>query len=170
VTRAWFRTISRIWVTDPSKAEIKRHIDQAIAGDSTAQSRFFKTHTPRLYRVAFNVLRNKEDAVQDTWTSAYLKLHAFEGRSSFSTWLTRIVINSALMIRRRDKYKLTSLDKISDEERGVEHYLVDNVHTPEEACREGEMNGLSVAWRSRATVAAMVPKAQRPSADAPARP
>ncbi len=121
-------------------------IRQFIAGDSAAQSRLFATHTPRLYRVAFNVLRNKEDAedaVQDAWCCAYSKLHTFEGRSSLSTWLTRIVINSALMIRRRSKCQfLTSLDEISDDARGLQHCLVDEGRTPEEACGEGEVNEL----------------------------
>jgi RNA polymerase sigma-70 factor (ECF subfamily) len=51
-------------------------------------------------------LRNKEDAedaVQDAFLSAYLHLRAFEGRSAFKTWFTRIVLNAALMIRRKRK-------------------------------------------------------------------
>jgi RNA polymerase sigma-70 factor, ECF subfamily len=132
--------------TQPS--EDPELIEQAVAGDSAAQSRLFATHTPRLYRVAFNVLRNKEDAedaVQDGWCRAYSKLHTFEGRSSFSTWLTRIVINSALMIRRRNKHQfLTLLDEVFDDARGLQHCLVDGRRTPEEACGDGEMNELLV--------------------------
>jgi RNA polymerase sigma-70 factor (ECF subfamily) len=123
-------------------------IERAMAGDSAAQSRLFATHTPRLYRVAFNVLRNREDAedaVQDGWCSAYSKLHTFEGRSSLSTWLTRIVINSALTIRRRNKQQFrTSLDEVSDDARGLQHCLVDERRTPEEACGDREMNELLV--------------------------
>jgi RNA polymerase sigma-70 factor (ECF subfamily) len=121
-------------------------IERAMAGDSQAQSRLFATNTPRLYRVAFNVLRNKEDAedaVQDGWFRAYSKLHTFERRSSLSTWLTRIVINSALMIRRRNKRQfLTSLDEVSDDARNLQHSLVDGRRTPEEACGDEEMNEL----------------------------
>jgi RNA polymerase sigma-70 factor, ECF subfamily len=121
-------------------------IDQVLAGHSAAQSRLFETYTPRLYRVAFSVLRNKEDAedaVQDGWCRAYTKLHTFEGRSSLSTWLTRIVINSALMIRRKSKYQfLTSLDEISDDTKCLRQCLVDKGRTPEEACADGEMNEL----------------------------
>jgi RNA polymerase sigma-70 factor, ECF subfamily len=121
-------------------------IEGAVAGDPAAQSRLFATHTPRLYRVAFNVLRNKEDAedaVQDCWCSAYSKLHTFEGRSCLSTWLTRIVINSALMIRRRSRQQfVTSLDEVSDDARSLRHILVDERRTPEETCRDHEMNEL----------------------------
>jgi len=121
-------------------------VERALAGDSVAQNRLFATHTPRLYRVAFNVLRNKEDAedaVQDGCCNAYSKLHTFEGRSSLSTWLTRIVINSALMIRRRNKRQcMTSLDEVSDDARGLQQCLVDERRTPEEACRDEEVNEL----------------------------
>lgn len=123
-------------------------IEQALTGDRTTQGRLFKTHTSRLYRVAFNVLRNKEDAedaVQDAWCRAYSKLRTFEGRSSLSTWLTRIVINSALMIHRRNRNKyqfLTSLDEVFNDATSVRHCLVDKGHTPEEACGEVEVKGL----------------------------
>ena len=77
-------------------------VQQAIAGNADAQEQLFKTYTPRLFRTAFAVLRNKEDAedaVQDSWCRAYRNLRSFQGRSAFSTWLTRIAINSALMRR-----------------------------------------------------------------------
>jgi RNA polymerase sigma-70 factor, ECF subfamily len=120
---------------------------QAIAANSEAQARLFATHTPKLYRIAFNVLRNKEDAedaVQDGWCRAYSKLHTFQGRSSLSTWLTRIIINSALMIRRRNKHVQISLNHASEDQRALLRDLVDNRPTPEEACSDGEMNGLLV--------------------------
>jgi RNA polymerase sigma-70 factor (ECF subfamily) len=56
--------------------------------------------------MAYSILRNKEDAedaVQDALLSAYLHLRAFEGRSALTTWFTRIVLNAALMIRRKRK-------------------------------------------------------------------
>ena len=64
-------------------------VQQAIAGNADAQEQLFKTYTPRLFRTAFAVLRNKEDAedaVQDSWCRAYRNLRSFQGRSAFSTW------------------------------------------------------------------------------------
>ena len=52
------------------------------------------------------ILRNKEDAedaIQNAILSGYLHLPGFEGRSALRTWFTRIVINAALMIRRKQK-------------------------------------------------------------------
>jgi RNA polymerase sigma-70 factor, ECF subfamily len=56
--------------------------------------------------LAYTILRNKEDAedaVQDAFMSACRHLRSFEGRSAFTTWFTRIVLNAALMIRRKRK-------------------------------------------------------------------
>jgi RNA polymerase sigma-70 factor, ECF subfamily len=120
-------------------------IQQAVAGEPEVQTRLFATHTPRLYRVALNVLRNKEDAedaVQDTWQRAFSKLHTFEGRSSISTWLTRIAINSALMISRRNKRLLeVSLHEAPDDEGSLPH-PVDDGPTPEESWRHAELRDL----------------------------
>lgn len=77
---------------------------RALSGDADALSVLFAKGRTKLYHVAFSVLRNREDAedvVQDALLSAYLNLQAFEGRARFSTWLTRIVLNSALMKRRQ---------------------------------------------------------------------
>ena len=66
----------------------------------------FLASRPRFVALAYSILRNKEDAedaVQDAVLSAYLHLHTFEGRSAFTTWFTRIVLNAALMIRRKRK-------------------------------------------------------------------
>jgi len=58
-----------------------------------------------LFKAAVRVTRNlqdAEDAVQDSLMRAYANIKHFQGRSSFSTWLTRIAINSARMIRRKN--------------------------------------------------------------------
>lgn len=62
-----------------------------------------RRNNQRLFRAAWGILRNREDA-EDAVQSAYLKAFAaikdFAGRSSLSTWLTRIVINNALTYAR----------------------------------------------------------------------
>jgi RNA polymerase sigma-70 factor (ECF subfamily) len=75
-----------------------------------------------LYRKAFAILRNKEDAqdaLQDGWVRAYSNIHSFEGRSSFSTWLTQIVINCALMILRRNRNRR----EVSTDEAGETSFI-----------------------------------------------
>lgn len=89
-------------------AERSEHelIREAVAGDAEALETLFGRNRLRLYRVAFRLLRCKEDAedaVQDALLSAYRNLAAFQGRSLFSTWLTRIVVNAALIKRRSQR-------------------------------------------------------------------
>jgi RNA polymerase sigma-70 factor (ECF subfamily) len=63
----------------------------------------------QLFRAAHRITKTREDAedaVQDTLLRAFVHMGDFEGRSSFGTWLTRIAINSALMILRRKRPSL----------------------------------------------------------------
>jgi RNA polymerase sigma-70 factor, ECF subfamily len=77
---------------------------------STVFATLSDQYRKKLFRAAHRITRTREDAedaVQDTLLRAFVHLDDFEGRSSFGTWLTRITINSALMILRR---KRTSLE------------------------------------------------------------
>ena len=78
---------------------------------------------PSFYRRAYRYLGNAadaEDAVQDALLSACRHLGQFKGQSQMSTWLTTIVINSALtQLRRRPRQIHTSLDeRFGEEEQG----------------------------------------------------
>ncbi len=66
----------------------------------------FVAYRPKFVAMAHAILRNREDAedaVQNAFISGYLHLRSFEGRSALTTWFTRIVLNAALMIRRKRK-------------------------------------------------------------------
>jgi len=122
-------------------------IQQAAAGDSRSLEQLLAAHKPRLHRIALAILRNKEDAedaVQEGLCRAYVKLRSFQGRSSLSTWLTRVIINSALMIRRRKKGRPeTSLDEFLDgQPEQMQRQIVDVGFNPEQIYRVTEMNGL----------------------------
>ena len=76
----------------------------ARAGSNAAFEELQSRYSRRLYRRIQFITRNHEDAedaLQETFLRAYLALDSFEGRSQFATWLTRIAINSALMVLRR---------------------------------------------------------------------
>jgi RNA polymerase sigma factor (sigma-70 family) len=76
---------------------------------STVFATLSDQHRKKLFRAAHRVTRTREDAedaVQDTLLRAFVHMGDFEGRSSFGTWLTRITINSALMILRRKRASL----------------------------------------------------------------
>jgi RNA polymerase sigma-70 factor (ECF subfamily) len=70
----------------------------------------------RLFRAAWSILRSRadsEDCVQSAYLKAFASIGEFEGRSSLSTWLTRIVINEALMRRRQTERQRRSLEERS---------------------------------------------------------
>ena len=120
-------------------------VQQAIAGSPDAQERLFAAHTRRLYRIVLALLNNKEDAedaLQEGLCKAFTSLRSFEGRSSFSTWLTRIVINSALMARRRkNAHPETSLDEIPDyQPKQMPRDFIDPRPDPEKLYAETELN------------------------------
>jgi RNA polymerase sigma-70 factor (ECF subfamily) len=76
----------------------------ARAGSNAAFEQLQSRYSHRLYRRIHFLTRNHEDAedaLQETFLHAYLALDSFEGRSRFASWLTRIAINSALMVLRR---------------------------------------------------------------------
>jgi len=89
-------------------------------GDHQAIETLFRRYQRQLLGTARRILGNTEDAedaLQDALLSAYRKMASFEGRSKFSTWLTRIVLNAALMRRRRAKgFRMTSLDDAASED------------------------------------------------------
>jgi len=73
-------------------------------GDALGFESLAKRHQRRIFALAFRYTRVREDAediVQETFQKAFVHLQKFEGKSSFSTWLTRIAINEALMSLRR---------------------------------------------------------------------
>jgi RNA polymerase sigma-70 factor (ECF subfamily) len=75
-------------------------------GESQAFDFLLKRHEAKTFSVAFRITRNREDAqdvVQQAFLKAFMHLDGFQEKSSFSTWLTRIVINEGLMCLRRTR-------------------------------------------------------------------
>jgi RNA polymerase sigma-70 factor, ECF subfamily len=92
-------------------------ISMAKSGDTDAFVALSKRHSTRILQTICRITRNwqdAEDALQDSLLKAFSHLKEFEGKSSFSTWLTRIAINSALMIlRKKRRYYEISIDDIN---------------------------------------------------------
>jgi RNA polymerase sigma-70 factor (ECF subfamily) len=90
-------------------------VSAAQSGSSTAFAELREICSPRIYRKLLAITKNREDAedaLQDAFLRVYKAFHTFEGRSSFQSWLTRIAINSALMIlRKRRAHPEVSFDR-----------------------------------------------------------
>ena len=91
-------------------------------GNHPAIETLFRRYQRQLLGTARRILgkiEDAEDALQDGLLSVYRNVSRFEGRCKFSTWLTRIVLNAALMRRRRAKGPcMASLDATSSEHEG----------------------------------------------------
>lgn len=80
--------------------------DRSARGDQAAFEMVMRRHNTRLFRVARSILKHDEeaeDALQDAYLHAYRHMGDFRGSAQLGTWLTRIVINQALMNVRRQK-------------------------------------------------------------------
>lgn len=83
------------------------------ARDPAAVRLVTQRNNQRLFRTAWSILKNRaeaEDAVQSAYLHALAAIGDFEGRSSLSTWLTRIVINEALGRARTTRRRAARLD------------------------------------------------------------
>jgi RNA polymerase sigma-70 factor (ECF subfamily) len=108
--------VAEVKVEEQSEEQL---IERGLNGDARALDTLFARNTRTLYQTALRVLGNPEDAeeaLQEGLLSAYRNLPRFEKRSQFSTWLTRIVINAALMRRRSKRARpAVSLDDVASE-------------------------------------------------------
>jgi RNA polymerase sigma-70 factor (ECF subfamily) len=89
----------------------------AKTGDHPAFVELWTRHSKTAFSMAYRITGNQDDAedvVQDAWLRAYVHLNTFDGRSRFSTWLTRIAINSALGILRRKRTRPETPMEITD--------------------------------------------------------
>jgi RNA polymerase sigma-70 factor (ECF subfamily) len=97
-------TLSNLHTMNRHGGQDSEIVSAAQAGSCEAFSELYARHSRRLYKTIIAITRDPadaEDGLQETFLRAYSALHTFEGRSSIYSWLTRIAINSALMILRR---------------------------------------------------------------------
>jgi len=91
----------------------------AQAGSTSAFEDLQSLYARRLYSTIVRITKNREDAedaLQETFLHAYSALHTFQGRSGVSSWLTRIAINSALMVLRKRRNRAEVFFDLSDGE------------------------------------------------------
>lgn len=97
-------------------------VSRILAGEIDLFEIIMRRYNARLYRVAFSILRDEaeaEDVMEDAYVRTYQHLNQFAGRAKFSTWLTRIAVNEALM-RKRRRWRYESLDHTDEDHGGAE--------------------------------------------------
>jgi len=118
-------------------------VTQAKSGSSTAFGELYDRHRLKIYHPAFRILRNRqdaEDAIQRSFQRAFTNLGGFREDATFSTWVTRIAINEALMmLRHRRADKPVEGNNIDGTEGSSVLDLADKGLTPEQALAENEL-------------------------------
>jgi RNA polymerase sigma-70 factor (ECF subfamily) len=119
-------------------------MNEAATARSGEAGTWYGAHAHKLFCTVRRITRNHEDAedaVQDAFLRAFLHLESFDGRSTFSTWLTRIGINSALMILRKRRNSREVPGQKSNES-DVLWEITDSAPDPEKQYVEKERAGL----------------------------
>ena len=127
---------------DPNFSETQL-LKEAKRGQREAFAMLCEGLAPRLLKTALRITGNREDAedaLQDSLLNAFVHINNFQGNSAFSTWLTRIVMNSALMIRRKNRavQKLSADDLGRSGEPVFELQIPDHSPNPEQRYIEHE--------------------------------
>ena len=99
------------WATlpDPSPAQLAR----AAEGDASAFKTIVERYQGMVYSVAYNVLgdhTDAEDAAQDAFLRCYRKLAQYRGEATFSTWLFRLALSTAVDYKRRERRQPEPVD------------------------------------------------------------
>jgi RNA polymerase sigma-70 factor (ECF subfamily) len=115
-------------------------------GDTQAFEELVLRHKQRVLAVAQRITNNREDAedvAQESFHKAFLHLAAFQEKSRFSTWLTRIAMNEAFMLLRRRRGVVERLPESPDDDmKSSSEAFVDQSPNPEESCSQRERTQL----------------------------
>ena len=121
-------------------------------GDHQAYAELCHRHSKQILRAILRITRDvadAEDTLQETLLKAYVHIGRFEGRSAFSSWLTRIAINNALMLlRKRRSQPMHSFETDPQAECFKFPEPMETSHNPEESCIQNALeNELAKAIR-----------------------
>jgi RNA polymerase sigma factor (sigma-70 family) len=118
----------------------------AKSGDRSAFDELYKRHSEKMFHTTRRITRNREDAedaVQECFLNAFVHLKSFDGRSQFSTWLTRIAVNAALMkLRKKRCRRETPIENPEASELLPVNLLPDPSLNPEDRYAKSEREGI----------------------------
>jgi RNA polymerase sigma factor (sigma-70 family) len=111
-------------------------IDRILAGEKNLFEAIIRRYNQRLYRVGMAILGDDtetEDAMQNSYIKAYEHLAAFERRSAFGTWLTRIMVNECLAQKNKNRHTYQNVPQTEN---------VTNMATPDHLLANKELSSL----------------------------
>jgi RNA polymerase sigma-70 factor (ECF subfamily) len=128
---------------DHSSAEDAALVRAAREGDTGAFEELVARHRDKIYARAYSMLRNEDEALdlsQEAWVKGWQRLKQFQGESSFSTWMTRIVINLCLdELRKQKRQRTDSIEGMDEDSGGVERLMPAVTVNPTERLERGEL-------------------------------
>ena len=128
---------------DYSSAQDVELVQAARTGDMVAFEQLVARHRDKIYARAFMMMRNEDEAVdlsQEAWVKGWQRLVQFQGESSFTTWMTRIVINLCLdQLRKRKRKRAESIEALEEESGGVERLMPVVLVNPTERLERAEL-------------------------------
>lgn len=111
-------------------------VEMAQNGEHWAYVELCGRYRELMFRIVQRITRNShdtEDVLQEAWMRAFVHIRTFDGRAAFSTWLTRIAINSALMmLRKQHRRPEASLDDQKDSDVSGRLEIVEPSNGPED--------------------------------------
>jgi RNA polymerase sigma-70 factor (ECF subfamily) len=116
-------------------------VDRVRRGDSGLYELLMRRYNQRVYRVIRSVLidnNEAEDVLQEAWVRAYEHLEQFEGRASFSTWVTKIAYYEALARAHRNKQR-APLEDLKGEIMPEASRMLPKTETPEEQAMRAQL-------------------------------
>ncbi len=105
-------------MVENSKDQDFKLIKEVIKGDESSFEELVKKYQHQVLNTIYRYIddyNEAEDIAQDVFIKVWRKIKNFQGKSKFSTWLYRIVVNQCLDYRRKKKEEVVSLDKSLDE-------------------------------------------------------
>src|ERR1700722_13380482 len=88
-------------------------VTQAQQGDAGAFEQLYRRYSKRVYYLCLRMVKNEaeaEDLTQEAFLRVFRKIHTFQGKSAFSTWLHRVAVNTVLMSLRKKRRLEISLE------------------------------------------------------------
>jgi RNA polymerase sigma-70 factor (ECF subfamily) len=116
-------------------------IDRILRGETSLYGVLMLRYHGRLRSMIYPILHDDaevEDAIQEGHTRALAHLGQFAGRSSFVTWMTRIIVHEALSILRR-KRRVVQFDEMADPDTGRTTVLMARERNPEQQAIDAEL-------------------------------
>jgi RNA polymerase sigma factor (sigma-70 family) len=90
-------------------------VEKILKGEKQLYEKLMRKYDQRLFRIGRSIINNEEevrDIMQNTYLNAYLQMHSLQNRSSFGTWVVKILVNESIL---RKKVKLKQQQTLNNQ-------------------------------------------------------